>query len=143
MSTKNNAYTFDTCTQINIFKNLNIGNFLAINTEIKNSVVFIPDITLEEAERIGFSKSEILLKLSQILGAKVIVSSITFSMHLKADQLEKELPLLHPGDSAILAFALETNSTLVTYDKGLSKCCELVGVKTIYPSRLMMEVIVA
>ena len=143
MSTKNNAYTFDTNPQINRFKNPNIGNFLVTNTEIKNSVFFIPDITLEEAERIGFSKSEILLKLSQILGAKVIVSPITFSMHLRADQLEKELPLLHSGDSAILAFALETNSTLVTSDKDLSKCCELVGVKTINPTRLMMEVIVA
>jgi len=89
MSTKNNAYTFDTNPQINIFKNPNIGNFLVTNTEIKNSVVFIPDITLEEAERIGFSKSEILAKLLQTLGAKIIVSPITFSMHLRADQLEK------------------------------------------------------
>ena len=143
MATKNKAYTFDTCTEINICKNPNIGSFLSCNSDIKNSVVFIPEITLEEAERIGFSKSEILTRLPQILGTKIIVGPITFSMHLKADALEKELALLHPGDSAILAFSLETNSTLVTYDKGLSKCCELLGVKTINPKMMMREVIVA
>lgn len=140
---KNNGFCFDTCTQINIFKNPNIGNFLACRWNVENSSVFVPEITLVEAQRKGFDKSAILQTLSKTLGAKIIVASSTPNMKIKAIELEQKIPLLHNGDSEILTFALETHTNLVTYDKGLRKCCEAVGVNSIDPTKIMLDVMAA
>jgi len=142
---KNTGFCFDTCTQINIFKNPNIGNFLTCRFDIQNSLVYIPEITLVEAERNGFEKSKILQTLSQTLGTKkIIVSPITTNMKIRAIVLEQKLkPLLHNGDSEILAFALETDSILVTYDKGLETCCNKMHGKVINPSKILVEAIAA
>ena len=136
---QNKGFTLDTCAQINICKNPNIGNFLAC-IAIRNSPVFIPEITLNEAENKGFDKSEILMKLSQTLATKIVVCPVTISTRLVADQLEEKNSLLHHGDSAVLAFSLQTHSTLVTYDKDLLRCCEIIGLDAINPTKLMIEV---
>ena len=135
------GYALDTCTQINTWKNPNVGNFLSWNSDMRNSTLYIPEITIYESQRKGFDTIEILSSIKKSFSTKVKISPITISMHLMAGQLENRCPLLHPGDSAILAFCIETHTTLVTYDKALIESCKIIGVPVINLQQIPMEVI--
>ncbi len=61
-------------------------------------------------------------------------------MRLLGSKLESCCEFLHSGDSAILAFAKITKTTLVTFDKNLIISCSKLGVKALNPSKMMEEV---
>ena len=60
--------------------------------------------------------------MNKIFG-KIIVRDVTNVERFFGKQLENMCSLLHSGDSAILAFAKRTSTTLVTLDKNLGKTC--------------------
>ena len=121
INNKTQGFTFDTCFLIEIFKNPSIAAFY---THHKNygKKIFITEITLNELEHVGFSTTEILLMMNKIFG-KIIVRDVTNEERFFGKQLENMCSLLHSGDSAILAFAKRTSTTLVTLDKNLGKAC--------------------
>ena len=65
------------------------------------------------------------------LFGKIIVKDVTNDERLFGQKLEKICSILHPGDSAILAFAKRTSTILVTLDKNLAKSCEFFDVDCI------------
>lgn len=110
---------------------------------MNNCPVYINSVALEEAARQGYSKKEIVKTIQNYLDTFVTVKEVTSEVHEKAAKLENVCALLHHGDSAIAAFSHENHSTLITFDKGLLKGCEITGIPAFSPNMLAMGVVAA
>ena len=119
---KNNGLTLDTCFVIQAYKNPAITSFY-LQKGFYGCKIFINEIVLNEAEHLGFDKAKLLFTMQKIFG-RVIVKDVTNEERMFGQHLEKLCPILHSGDSAILAFTKRTSTTLVTLDKNLGKACD-------------------
>jgi uncharacterized protein YacL len=126
---KNNGLTLDTCFVIQAYKNPEIALFY-LQKGFYGCKIFINEIVLNEAEHIGFDKTKLLLKMKEIFG-RVIVKDVTNEERIFGQQLENLCPILHPGDSSILAFTKRTSTILVTLDKNLGKACKFFNTNCI------------
>ena len=126
---KNNGLTLDTCFVIQTYKNPEIALFY-LQKGFYGCKIFINEIVLNEAEHIGFDKTKLLLKMKEIFG-RVIVKDVTNEERIFGQQLENLCPILHPGDSSILAFTKRTSTILVTLDKNLGKACKFFNTNCI------------
>ena len=129
MSKKSNGFTLDACFLIQAYKNPPIASF-CLNRGFYDSKILINEISLNEAEYLGFDKTEILLKMKTLFD-KIIVKDVTNEERIFGQKLENMCSILHAGDSAILAFAKRTSSTLVTFDKKLAQACRFFDVNCI------------
>lgn len=128
-------YNLDTCTIIEICKNLNLGFLLSCILGLdEKSKIFLNEVSLNEAENKEFSKTEVILTLSKCFPCKVIVKQVPICTRIFGSQLESHYANLHRGDSAILAFSIATSSTLITYDKDLLAVCKLAKVPHVNPN---------
>ena len=124
MIEKDRGFTLDTCFLIQAYKNPKFSSFF-IRKGFHSAKNFV-----NEVEYNGFDKTKILLKIKELFG-KVIVKDVTNEERIFGQQLEKTCSVLHSGDSAILAFAKRTSTTLVTLDKNLAKSCKFFNVDCI------------
>ena len=138
----NYGFTLDTCFLINAFENPNIATFFENHVKLSGKPIYINEICIAEAERKGFDVVSIIFNLKKLLPGKIIIKQVTTSMRILGSQLESRCQFLHSGDSAILAFAKTTKTTLVTFDKNLIISCSKLGVRCLNPSK-MMEVVLA
>lgn len=130
-----NRWNPDTCTIIEICKNPNLGTFLSCKLGLdEKSKIFLNEISLNEAENKGFSKTDVILTLSKCFPCQVILKQVCTNMRIFGSQLESKYANLHRGDSAILAFSISTSSTLITYDKDLLTVCKLAKVSHLNPN---------
>ena len=128
---KTEGFTLDTCFLINSWENPNIASYFKTYFNLNNKKIYINEVSIHEAERNGYDISAIILKLRKILSVKIIISEVTITIRILGNKLESYCQFLHPGDSAILAFAKTTRTTLVTYDKDLITSCEELGVQSL------------
>ncbi len=135
-TTNGNKFVLDTCAIINIMENRSVADLIKCHIDCENSRVYINSVSLDEASRKGYSKKQIVSKISKYLDTLVIVKEVTNENHLDAQRLEDDCSLIHHGDSAIAAFSVDNKSTLVTYDKGLLKGCHIVGIPTFNPNMI-------
>ncbi len=133
-TTNGNKFVLDTCAIINIMENRSVADLIKCHIDCENSRVYINSVSLDEASRKGYSKKQIVSKISKYLDTLVIVKEVTNENHIDAQRLEDGCSLIHHGDSAIAAFSVDNKSTLVTYDKGLLKGCHIVGIPTFNPN---------
>jgi uncharacterized protein YacL len=126
---KNNGFTLDTCFVIQAYKNPEIASFY-LQKGFYGCKIFINEIVLNEAEHIGFDKTKLLLKMKEIFG-RVIVKDVTNEERIFGQHLENLCPVLHSGDSSILAFTKRTSTILVTLDKNLGKACKFFNTNCI------------
>ena len=126
---KNNGFTLDTCFVIQAYNNPGIASFY-LQKGFYGCKIFINEIVLNEAEHIGFDKTKLLLKMKEIFG-RVIVKDVTNEERIFGQRLENLCPILHSGDSSILAFTKRTSTILVTLDKNLGKACDFFNTNCI------------
>lgn len=126
---KNNGFTLDSCFLIQAYKNPEIVSF-CYHKGIYGSKIFINEIALNEVEHNGFDKTEILLHMKELFD-QIVVKDVTNEERIFGQKLEKLCPILHPGDSIILAFAKRTSTILVTLDKNLAKSCQFFNINCI------------
>ena len=134
---KTEGFTLDTCFLINSWENPNIASYFKTHCNLNNKKIYINEVSIREAERIGYDVSSIILKLRELLSVKIIISQVTTAVRVLGNKLESCCQFLHYGDSAILAFAKTTKTTLVTYDKNLILSCTKLGVKSLNPTKMM------
>jgi len=137
-SNKHN-YTLDTCVGIKICENANVGDLLSCRVDFESSTVHISSQTVFEATRLGYDVDFISKQIKELIGARVIFGSITSSLNQDAKYLETKCPTLHDGDSEILAYAMATNTTLITCDRGLAQAASLCGTNVVNPDILPCE----
>ena len=134
---KTEGYTLDTCFLINAWKNPNIASYFKNRANLNGKKIYINEVSIREAERKGYDISSIILKLRKLLSVKIIISQVTTAVRVLGNKLQSCCQFLHSGDSAILAFAKTTKTTLVTYDKNLIISCAKLGVKSLNPTKMM------
>ena len=125
------SYTLDTCVMIYVYENPNIGGLVACRLDSSKSNLYVCSMTRMELERKGYDFYDVVAKVQQNLGAKIIVEDVTSQVIENANILSSGCPCLHYGDREILSFAISNHSILVTSDKGLLNCCRKVGAKAI------------
>jgi len=81
----------------------------------------------------GYSEEEVVSEISRKLHTKVTVIGENEDISSAAEELEEKHPSAHYPDSIILATALISDSTLLSYDQGLLDCAKSEGVKTFVP----------
>tara|TARA_Y100000590_G_C15323430_1_gene864867 strand:- start:41 stop:472 length:432 start_codon:yes stop_codon:yes gene_type:complete len=123
---KKRGLTLDTCFLIQIFKHPEMASFY-VHQGLYGKKIYITEIALNEAEHVGFDKTQILLKMNKVF-EKIMVKSVSIEERLFGNRLEKTCSTLHSGDSAILAFAKRNNVTLITMDKNLARSCQFFDV---------------
>lgn len=134
---KTDGYTLDTCFLINAWKNPNIASYFKNHAHLDGKKIYINEVSIREAERKGYPIWSIILKLRKLLSVKIIISQVTTAVRVLGNKLESCCQFLHSGDSAILAFAKTTKTTLVTYDKKLLISCAKLDVKSLNPTKMM------
>lgn len=134
-----NGYTLDTCFLIKTLQNPNIASFFENRENLKDQTIYINEICLNEAQKKGFDIASIICNLQKLLSARIVIKQVTISMRILGSKLESCCKYLHSGDSAILAFAKTTKTTLVTFDKNLLISCSNLGVKALNPTKMMEE----
>ena len=96
--------------------------------------ILISKIVLSELNRIaGYSEEEVVSEISRKLHTKVTVIGENEDISSAAEELEEKYSSAHYPDSVILATALISDSTLLSYDQGLLDCAKSEGVKTFVP----------
>jgi len=96
--------------------------------------ILILKIVLAELHKIAdYSEEEVVSEISHKLHSKVTVVPANEDINIAAEELEAKHSSAHYPDSVILATALITDSTLLSYDQGLLDCAKLEGVKTFVP----------
>lgn len=137
MSSYEKKFVLDTCAIINILKNRAVADLIKCHIDIENCEVYLNSVALEEASRKGYDKEQVVAKITEFLGTIVTVKDVSEKNCIDAQKLENKCSLIHSGDSAIAAFSMEHNSTLITYDKGLIKGCAIVGLPTFNPNMVI------
>ena len=125
------SYTLDTCAMIYIYEHPNVGGLIACRLDSSKSNFYVCSMNRIELERKGYDFYDVVARVQQNLGAKIIVGDVTPQISENANILSSGCPCLHWGDKEILSFAISKHSILVTSDKGLLKCCRKVGAKAI------------
>lgn len=129
-------FVLDTCVIINILQNRCVADLINCHIAVENPTVYINSVSLNEASRKGFSKKQVVSKISKFLNTLVIVKEVTNENHNDAKKLEHDCPLIHHGDSVIAAFSIHNKSTLITCDKQLLKGCHIIGIPTFNPNMI-------
>ncbi|MCH8915831.1 MAG: PIN domain-containing protein [Thaumarchaeota archaeon] len=96
--------------------------------------ILILKIVLAELNKIAdYSEEEVVSEISRKLHSKVTVIGQNEDISSAAEELEAKYSSAHYPDSVILATALISDSTLLSYDQGLLDCAKSEGVKTFVP----------
>lgn len=132
-----NKFVLDTCAIIHIIKNRAIADLIKCHIDVANSRIYLNNVSLDEASRIGYSKKQIVSKIQEFLDTLVIVKEVSEENHVEAQRLEDNCSLIHHGDSAIAAFSIKHHSTLITYDKDLLQGCQIMGITTLNPNMII------
>ena len=132
--TKNKNYVLDTCTIISIMENRFVADLINCHIDSKQCNVYVNSVSIEEAERNGYAKKQVLRTVLEYLGTLLTVKDVSDKHRVEADRLEDECPLIHSGDSAIAAFTADNKATLITYDKDLLMGCRIVRIPTFNPN---------
>ena len=132
-----NKFVLDTNAIINIVQNKAIADLIKCHIDVEHSRIYLNSVSLDEASKNGYSKKQVVSKIQESLDTMVIVKEVTEENHIVAQRLENTCSLIHHGDSAIAAFSIKHNSTLITYDKDLLKGCHIVGIPTLNPNMMI------
>lgn len=137
LSNQKRGFVLDTCAVINIMKNHAFADLIKSHIDMTGTYVYLNKVVLDEAQRKGYNKKQIIATIQNTLNTFVIVKNVSEAVHSKADALEKECSLLHHGDSAIAAFSHLYRATLITFDKALLKGCLISGIRAFSPNMLV------
>ena len=125
------SYTLDTCAMIEVYEHPSVGGLMACRLDSSKSNFYVCSMTMTELENKSYNSYDVVARVQQHLGAKIIVEDVTPQVIENANILSSGCPCLHYGDREILSFAISNHSILVTSDKGLLNCCRKVGAKAI------------
>jgi len=95
--------------------------------------IIIPEFVLRELKKIrGLSKYEIISYL-KTKARKISICKECEDVKAAARELEKKYPEAHFPDSLLLATAMFGSYSIVTYDRGMTKCAKAEGIRTFCP----------
>ncbi len=134
-------FTLDTCVGRKAHEYPNYLDMLKIRVDLEHSKVVLTTVSIYEIEkRADYHFDDAKENLESSLGVKISVGKITDEMSLLAEKLVENHELLHIPDNQILAYAILTDSVLVTCDRDLVRVAEQIGQQVINPDTLCTDV---
>ena len=104
-----------------------------------STIVFTSVSVYEINKRIQCGFDELHSQLEFAINSEILIQKITYGMKEFGIWLCDNIPGLHFPDNEILAYAMFTNSVLITCDKELEKAAKLVSQDVINPDRTITE----
>ena len=104
-----------------------------------STIVFTSVSVYEINKRVECGFDELHSQLESAIDSEILIQKITYGMKELGLWLRDHMPVLHIPDDQILAYAMLTNSVLITCDKGLEEAAKLVNQDVINPDRTIIE----
>ncbi len=103
----------------------------------KHSRIALQDVILAEVHKVtGFSKEEIIIKISAILGKEVHVFATTENMKIEARGIEQKYSICHFPDSLIVAACKLFSWILLSFDRNILRSADFEGIIALNPARV-------
>jgi predicted nuclease of predicted toxin-antitoxin system len=100
-----------------------------------STTVFTTVSEYEINKRAEYGFEELHLQLESSIGSEIPIEQISYEMHQLGIWLCDNIEGLHLPDNQILAYAMLTDSVLITCDKGLENAAMSAGQDVINPDR--------
>ena len=110
-----------------------------INDFTTSTIVFTSVSVYEINKGVECGFDELRSQLESAIDSDIPIHKITYDMRKWGIWLCDNIPGLHFPDNEILAYAMITNSVLITCDKELEKAAKLVSQDVINPDRTITE----
>ena len=138
---KSKKQVFDSCAGIRCYDNPAYCDMLKTKVSgLSTSTIVFTSVSVYEINKnvkCGFD--ELHSQLESAIDSEILIQKITYGMKELGLWLRNHMPVLHIPDDQILAYAMLTNSVLITCDKGLEEAAKLVNQDVINPDRTIIE----
>ncbi len=134
------GYILDSCIGRRCYENPAYLDMLKIKVDFKTSKTIFTSVSVFEIDKraeYGFNSVQSKIELS--IGKKIRVEKITYEMNLLGMWLRDNIDGLHLPDDRILAYAMITDSVLITCDKDLENAARTVGQDVINPDNITID----
>ena len=128
------SIALDSCVVIDIIEKPKVASRLKANLRGKPVNIVLCDVVLDEVRKVrGLMPQVIVRKITQLLGKKVQLTTVTAEHEAEAQQLTQQFQIWHNGDNKILSMCKARDFILVTFDKMLLKASQFVGIAVFSP----------
>ena len=136
MEQKIQKIALDSCVVIDLIEQSGRTGRLRASLKGKPVRLVLCDVVLREVYKVrGLDSSEVISRISRLLGKKVEVSSTDEQQRADADSITTQYNFCHKGDNLILALCKAMDYVLLTIDRALLQACDAVGVAAFHPRR--------
>ena len=104
-----------------------------------STIVFTSVSVYEINKRVECGFDELHSQLESAIDTEILIQKITYGMKELGLWLRNNISVLHIPDDQILAYAMLTDSVLITCDKGLEEAAKSVNQDVINPDRPIIE----
>jgi len=134
-------YVLDSCIGRRCYENPAYFDMLKIKVDDLSAAttVFttVSEYEINKRAEYGFDKMH--SQLESAINSEIPIEQISYDMHQLGIWLCDNIKGLHHPDNQILAYAMLTNSVLITCDKGLENAAISAGHNVINPDRSIIE----
>lgn len=140
VKTPSKSYVLDTCIGRRCYENPAYLDMLKMKIDLESSQTVFTQVSIYEADkRAEYGFDDMQSKLESSFGTEIKVQKITYDMSQLGIWLIDNNEGLHTPDDRILAYAMITNSVLITCDKGLETAARNVDQDVINPDRIVID----
>ncbi len=138
---KPKKYVLDTCIGRRCYDNYAYCDMLKTKvSDLPTSTVVFTSVSVYEIDkRVECGFGELYLQLKSDINSEITIQKITYNMKKLGIWLCNNISGLHSPDNEILAYAMLTNSVLITCDKGLEEAAKSVSQDVINPDHIITE----
>jgi hypothetical protein len=134
------SYVLDSCIGRRCYENPEYLDMLKLRFDLKSIKTVFTTVSVYEVDKSAeYGFNEMQSKLESSVGIKIKVKKITYEMNQLGIWLIDNNEGLHTPDDRILAYAMLTDSVLITCDKGLETAARNVGQDVINPDNVMID----
>lgn len=134
------GYVLDTCIGRRCYDNPAYLDMLKMKIDLETSKTVFTTVSIYEIDnKADYGYDDVKSKLEFVSGNKIGTEEISDEMNLLGIWLNDHIEDLHYPDNQILAFAMITDSILVTRDKGLEKASRRVDHHVINPDNAVID----
>ena len=133
-------YVLDSCIGRRCYENSSYFDMLKIKVSnlSTSTIVFTAVSEYEINKRAEYGFDKLHSQLESSIGSDIPIGQISYRMHQLGIWLCDNIQGLHSPDNQILAYAMLTDSVLITCDKGLEDAAISAGQDVINPDRTII-----
>jgi len=138
---KSKKYVLDTCIGRKCYDNPAYCDMVKTKVpDLSTSTIVFTEVSVFEIDkRVECGFDELRSQLESAIDSEILIQKITYDMRKFGILLCDNIPGLHFPDNEILAYAMLTDSVLITCDKELEKAAKSVSQDVINPDRTITE----